>query len=146
MNRSAIFGMLMILGCVNFEQPDPLLEGSLAEISQGDTPVAQAVRVPPPPGCADGAFCAYAGVDFTGARLLATQGPWQGSIGNVKSVFNNGRRDQNRDHIRLVFFWNGTGLLDEACIHYNPGPGAFWINYPGGVRIMEAHWRGECPE
>ena len=164
MKQAALLGMLLIVGCADLESPEPLPGGSRDEVSPDDTltpegardrsarafvvpPATQAARYTPPPGCDNGAFCAYEGSSFTGRLLLERQGEWTGSVSNVQSVWNNGVRDPQQDHIQLDYYWQDDGTFGSICLHYNPGPGTFAIDwFPQGVRIVRVHWRGECPE
>lgn len=96
---------------------------------------------PDPPGCPKGYFCAYSGTNQTGTRLLRTWGNWSGRISGVQSVFNNGLPCGGCDHVQLNWEYLGNGWT--RCIHYNPGPGQYKINFVG-VTITRVVWRGEC--
>ncbi|MGW6914275.1 peptidase inhibitor family I36 protein [Kitasatospora sp. NPDC054939] len=96
---------------------------------------------PNPPGCPKGNFCAYSGENQTGSLLISTPGNWSGTVGGVRSVFNNGNPDPGADHIQLT--WQYSGNTFGECIHYNPGPGNYKINFVG-VTVKSATWRGEC--
>jgi hypothetical protein len=98
---------------------------------------------PNPPGCPRGSFCAYWGPNQTGPLLLADDGNWSGQIAGVESVFNNGTAWPGADHIQLAY--RERGVNKSVCIHYNPGPGAYKMNFAfPGVTITSARWRGEC--
>lgn len=103
---------------------------------------APASAEPNPPGCPKGYFCAYAANDQRGAQLVRSWGNWNGSV-EVGSVFNNGLRDPGSDHVQLTWTYNGRTW--SRCLHYNPGPGEYKINFVSGVVIKSATWRGECP-
>jgi Peptidase inhibitor family I36 len=143
---SLMAGLVLGLGTDRASASDegsPAVDGSTAS----GTRVTAAQRLEPnPPGCARGYFCAYSGQNQTGRLLLATAGNWSGSIAGVKSVFNNGYPCTGCDHIQLTYYWPGNEFDYSDCIHYNPGPGLYKLNYPGaaGVRIVSAVWRGEC--
>lgn len=151
---------VLVLGTASCVVEDDLAEEDVQDIDTEDSLVASAampsesgmVLVPfqahevesneaSPPGCNRGAFCAYRGMDQTGTLLLETQGNWSGSISGVRSVFNNGVPWPGADHIQLD--WNFNGSRWTECIHYNPGPGEYKINFVG-VQIVRARWRGEC--
>lgn len=94
-----------------------------------------------PRGCSRGDFCAYSAEGEQGSLLLAVAGNWSGSISGVGSVFNNGVPFPGADHIQLD--WNFGGVGWTQCVHYNPGPGQYKIDFVG-VQIVRARWRGEC--
>ncbi|MER5887591.1 peptidase inhibitor family I36 protein [Streptomyces sp. NPDC001941] len=96
---------------------------------------------PSPPGCPRGNFCAYSGGGQSGALLLKTAGNWSGRIDEVRSVFNNGVRYPGADHVQARWQYNGSNW--ERCVHYNPGPGEYKIDFVG-VTLTGATWRGEC--
>lgn len=96
---------------------------------------------PNPPGCGKGNFCAYTGQNQTGTLVVRSPGNWSGSAA-VRSVFNNGVVYPGADHIQLTWTYNGNTW--SRCLHYNPGPGQYKINFVSGVVIKSATWRGEC--
>jgi hypothetical protein len=115
-------------------------EGAGGERAQHGAVVTAAAREPDPPGCNDGAFCAYSDMFEEGTLLLERQGNWAGSISGVMSVYNNGVRWTGADHVDLD--WNFGGNAWRQCIHYNPGPG-HRIDFIG-VQIVKVRWRDEC--
>ncbi|MFD5032591.1 peptidase inhibitor family I36 protein [Streptomyces sp. NPDC058220] len=96
---------------------------------------------PSPPGCPKQYFCAYSGPGLTGRLLLKAAGRWSGSVAGVRSVINNGVRHPGADHVQLSWRYNGSSW--NRCLHYNPGPGAYRIDFDS-VRITRVAWRGEC--
>ncbi|WP_349636874.1 hypothetical protein [Streptomyces sp. 549] len=73
--------------------------------------------------------------------MVRSAGGWSGSAA-VGSVFNNGVPYPGADHIQLTWTYNGSTWT--RCLHYNPGPGQYKINFTSGVVIKSARWRGEC--
>ncbi|MCS0606464.1 hypothetical protein NX794_35440 [Streptomyces sp. LP11] len=96
---------------------------------------------PNPPGCDKEFFCIYAGEGQTGQLLVKSQHSWYGSVSG-RSVFNNGIPYPNADHIELTWTYNGGTY--EQCMHYNPGPGDYKLDFTEGVTFTKAVWRGEC--
>ncbi|MFF5445776.1 peptidase inhibitor family I36 protein [Streptomyces sp. NPDC012888] len=96
---------------------------------------------PNPPGCPKGNFCAYSGENQTGTLLLSTPGNWSGTIYNVQSTFNNGNPYPGADHIQQTYRYGGG--THGVCLHYNPGPGVYKINWDN-ITLTGARWRGEC--
>ncbi|KOT87237.1 hypothetical protein ADK86_36845 [Streptomyces sp. NRRL F-5755] len=103
------------------------------------TSASAASAEPDPPGCFKGYFCMYSGENLTGVMLSRTRANWDGSIGGVRSVFNNGYRLPGADHVQFDYDAAGT-----MCIHYNPGPGQYKVNFAYPVRAEKVIWRGEC--
>ncbi|MET9800115.1 hypothetical protein [Streptomyces sp. NPDC006368] len=96
---------------------------------------------PDPSGCPKENFCVYAGEGQTGALVLKVTDNWTGSVSG-RSVFNNGIPYPNADHVQLTWTYNG-GTWEE-CLHYNPGPGAYSLDFAPGVTFTKVVWRGEC--
>lgn len=162
MNRFAFLGMIAMVGCADLEQPAAPEEGTQAQgISRSDAPQYLEVQAPggsslppiqitvvsaavAPPGCNSGAFCANSGFSGTGSLLLEVQGNFSGSVPGVASVFNNGVKFPGADHVQLDWVWF-DGTTSSRCLHYNPGPGVFAVNFnPAPIRITRVRWRGEC--
>ncbi|MGC9540380.1 peptidase inhibitor family I36 protein [Streptomyces sp. UG1] len=97
---------------------------------------------PNPPGCEKEYFCAYSGVNQTGRLVVKTKGNWSGNVA-FRSAFNNGGRFPGADHVDVTYASPGGGG-ETACLHYNPGPGAYKANAAPGTRIVKVVWRGEC--
>ncbi|MFI6277410.1 peptidase inhibitor family I36 protein [Streptomyces sp. NPDC050988] len=97
---------------------------------------------PNPPGCGKEYFCAYSGENQTGRLVLKTKGNWSGNVA-IRSVFNNGVAFPGADHVDVTYTSPGGGG-ETACLHYNPGPGAYKVNAAAGVHITKVVWRGEC--
>ncbi|MEU9786497.1 peptidase inhibitor family I36 protein [Streptomyces phaeochromogenes] len=95
-----------------------------------------------PPGCGKEYFCAYSGENQTGQLVLKTKGNWSGNVA-IRSVFNNGVAFPGADHVDVTYTSPGGGG-ETACLHYNPGPGAYKVNAVAGVHITKVVWRGEC--
>lgn len=96
---------------------------------------------PNPPGCDKGYFCVYSGENQTGTLVMRTAGDWSGGVSG-RSVFNNGVIHPGADHIQLT--WTYDGSTWQECLHYNPGPGQYELNFDSGVVFKSAVWRGEC--
>ncbi|WP_105971945.1 peptidase inhibitor family I36 protein [Streptomyces geranii] len=96
---------------------------------------------PNPPGCEKGYFCVYSGQNQTGTLVVKTFGDWSGSAGG-RSTFNNGVAAPGADHIQLTYTYHGATY--ERCLHFNPGPGDYKLNFDTGVVFKSAVWRGEC--
>jgi len=98
-----------------------------------------------PPGCGKGYFCAYSGINETGTLLIHTFGNWTGMVSGVKSVFNNGNPCGGCDHVDMLFY-AAPPTNETWCIHYNPGPGTYKLNFDftGGIIVKGITWRGEC--
>ncbi|MFG3250303.1 hypothetical protein [Streptomyces sp. NPDC048187] len=94
-----------------------------------------------PPGCGKEFFCIYAGEGQTGQLLVKSQHSWTGSVSG-RSVFNNGIPYPDADHIQLT--WTYQGATYGQCLHYNPGPGTYKLDFAEGVTFTSAKWRGEC--
>ncbi|MFC7912323.1 peptidase inhibitor family I36 protein [Streptomyces nigra] len=94
-----------------------------------------------PPGCGKEYFCAYSGENQTGRLVLKTKGNWSGSVA-FRSAFNNGVRFPGADHVDVTYTVDGG--TETACLHYNPGPGAYKANAVAGTRVVKVVWRGEC--
>ena len=94
-----------------------------------------------PPGCGKGYFCVYSGPDQTGQLVMRTAGNWTGSV-PFQSAFNNGVRFPGADHVNVTYTVDGG--TETACLHYNPGPGAYKANAVPGTRVVKVVWRGEC--
>ncbi|MFG3102256.1 hypothetical protein ACGFZL_17270 [Streptomyces sp. NPDC048182] len=94
-----------------------------------------------PAGCGKQFFCIYAGEGQTGQLLVKSQHSWTGSVSG-RSVFNNGIPYPDADHIQLT--WTYQGATYEQCLHYNPGPGTYKLDFAEGVTFTRAKWRGEC--
>jgi hypothetical protein len=102
---------------------------------------------PNPPNCPREYFCAYSGTNQSGSLLLRTAGNWSGSIGGVRSVFNNGVPWPGADHVQLTYRLSSgpvQGSIRTRCIHYNPGPGQYKVNFDATQLILRVVWRGEC--
>jgi hypothetical protein len=99
---------------------------------------------PNPPGCPKGYFCIYSGFDQTGTLLFKTASNWSGSVSGGLSVFNNGVRFPGADHVQLYYTYSGLPGTYSTCIHYNPGPGEYKINFLAGHAFKTVVWRGEC--
>jgi hypothetical protein len=163
MNRSILLGlsaMIMMVGCADLEQPDAVPDSSQYQvISRGGVPVDVESRdgspgsLEPsapnsgpgaPSGCRAGDFCGYSGFNGTGTRVFRIPGESTQSFPGVFSVFNNGNRQPGFDHVQVDWIWF-DGTHDTRCIHYNPGPGVFAVNFEiAPVTITRIHWRGEC--
>lgn len=104
------------------------------------TPTAASAE-PSPPGCPKGYFCAYSGPNQRGYTTLRAKGNWSGRVA-TRSVFNNGKRMPGADHVDLR--WTYRGKTWSMCLHYNPGPGIYKVNFVPGVRVTGVKWRGEC--
>ncbi|MCS0637539.1 peptidase inhibitor family I36 protein [Streptomyces sp. LP05-1] len=118
----------------------PLLASTALTCAVTLAPTAHAE--PNPPGCDKEYFCIYAGEGQTGQLLVKSKGNWSGSVSG-RSVFNNGIPYPNADHIQLTYTYQGHTY--EQCVHYNPGPGDYKMNFAEGVTFTRATWRGECP-
>ncbi|MGI3204226.1 hypothetical protein ACRJ4W_50910 [Streptomyces sp. GLT-R25] len=94
------------------------------------------------PGARRSTFCAYSGENQTGQLVLKTKGNWSGNVA-IRSVFNNGVAFPGADHVDVTYTSPGGGG-ETACLHYNPGPGAYKVNAVAGVHITKVVWRGEC--
>jgi hypothetical protein len=57
-------------------------------------------------------------------------------------VFNNGTPCNGCDHVEITYYY--VYMNDYRCIHYNPGPGTYKMNWSGGMILKGAEWRGEC--
>ncbi|GAA4798838.1 hypothetical protein [Streptomyces ziwulingensis] len=102
-------------------------------------PVAAAE--PDPSGCPKENFCVYAGEGQTGAVVLRVTDDWTGGVSG-RSVFNNGIPFPEADHIQLTWTYNGGTW--EDCLHYNPGPETYKLDFAPGVTFTKVVWRGEC--
>jgi hypothetical protein len=102
---------------------------------------APAAAEPSPPGCPKGYVCGYSGPDQRGWPALKARGNWSGRVA-ARSIFNNGLRQPGADHIQLEWLYRGKKW--SACLHYNPGPGLYKLNFVPGVWVTSAMWRGEC--
>lgn len=110
----------------------------------GLTPAA-ANAEPSPPNCPPGNFCAYSGQNQTGTLLLKVGSNWTGTVTAVHSVFNNGTYWPGADHISLTYYDPLTGTYGSVpCLHYNPGPGTYKLNFPWSRTLTSVTWRGEC--
>jgi hypothetical protein len=118
-------------------EEDVTASGELVLLRDPDATLAQAS----PSGCHRGDFCAYSLVAEQGRLLLRAPGNWSGSISDVGSIFNNGVPFPGADHVQLD--WNINGLGWTRCIHYNPGPGVYNIDFVG-IQVVRVRWRGEC--
>ena len=96
---------------------------------------------PDPPGCNQGNFCIYSGRNQTGTLLVEEDGDWSGSV-RGQSIFNNGVPWPGADHIQVYWTFNGSSL--SHCVHYNPGPGLYKLNWDSPVTFTRVVWRGEC--
>ncbi|MED7951092.1 peptidase inhibitor family I36 protein [Streptomyces sp. BE303] len=96
-----------------------------------------------PSGCPRGYFCAYSGYYQSGAVLLKTSGNWSGTVYGVHSLFNNGYTDPGADHVDYRFLWGGGGPYTE-CLHFNPGPGDYKVNWGSEITLTGVTWRDEC--
>ncbi|MFD3514742.1 hypothetical protein [Streptomyces sp. NPDC058657] len=96
---------------------------------------------PNPSGCEKENFCIYTGEGQSGQLALKVTDNWTGSV-TGRSAFNNGIPYPGADHIQLTWTYNG-GTYEE-CLHYNPGPGTYKLNFAEGVTFTKVVWRGEC--
>jgi hypothetical protein len=163
MNRSILLGlsaMVSMVGCADLEQPEAVPESSQYQmIARGDRSVDVAARdvsqaaleaagtnsgPGAPPGCRAGDFCGTSGFSGTGTLLIRVPGESTRHFAGVFSVFNNGNKLPGLDHVQLDWTWP-DGSRDTRCIHYNPGPGVFAVNFlDGPITVTRIHWRGEC--
>jgi hypothetical protein len=102
---------------------------------------APAAAEPSPAGCTKGYVCGYSGTHQRGWPALKARGNWSGRVA-VRSIFNNGQRQPGADHVQLEWLYRGKKW--SACLHYNPGPGLYKLNFKPGVWITRSTWRGEC--
>lgn len=110
----------------------------------GLTPAA-ANAEPSPPDCPPGNFCAYSGPDQTGTLLLKVGSNWTGWVPGVRSVFNNGTYWPGADHVSFGYYDPVTGTYRSvSCLHYNPGPGDYKVNFSWAMTAVSVTWRGEC--
>jgi hypothetical protein len=127
---------------VDDESLDEIASEEPAQGAEDQHGVATAARETAPRDCNAGAFCGYAGVNYTGALLLETQGNWSGKRAGVRSVYNNGVQWLGADHVQLT--WEQGGECWTRCFHYNPGPGHKQPNFGSAVQLTSVRWRGEC--
>ncbi len=102
-------------------------------------PVASAE--PNPVGCEKEYFCVFERPGQTGRVMVKTKGNWTGSVSG-QSIFNNGIAHPGADHIQLTYAYQGHTY--EKCVHYNPGPEEYKLDFAEGVTFTKATWRGEC--
>jgi len=169
MNRSILLGLLglsglsamvSMVGCADLEQPDAVPESSQYQaIGQGDLRVDVGTReLSPealgpvetnsgpgaPPGCRPGDFCGTSGFSGSGTLLIRVPGESTQHFAGVFSIFNNGNKLPGLDHVQLDWT-NRNGTRASKCVHYNPGPGVFAVNFlDGPITVTRIHWRGEC--
>ncbi|MCK8678527.1 MULTISPECIES: peptidase inhibitor family I36 protein [Streptomyces] len=100
-----------------------------------------ALAEPSPVGCEKEYFCVFERPGQTGHLMVKAKGNWTGSI-DGQSIFNNGTTHPNADHVQVTYTYRGNTY--EKCVHNNPGPGEYKMDFTEGVTFKKATWRGEC--
>lgn len=96
-----------------------------------------------PPNCPKGYFCMYSGQNQTGTLLARTLNNWSGFQEGVQSIFNNGSACSGCDHVYVLHYY--VQRNETVCLHFNPGPGRYKLNWAGGAIVKGVEWGGECP-
>jgi hypothetical protein len=162
MKQSILLGLsatISMVGCAELEPPEAVPESSqYPMISQGDLPVdVEALDVSrgalepselnagpgAPAGCRAGDFCGTSGLVGTGTLLFRIPGDSTQRFSGVRWVMNNGNPQPGVDHVQVDWI-RSNGTRDTTCLHYNPGPGVFTLNFTSPVTITRIRWRGEC--